>query len=282
LALYRALLRAYPGPFRREWQRDMVQLFGDCCRDGYCAGGVGGLARVWGVALADLAHSVPRERLERFRRPGRNRRNRHIRLALRALAAERGHARAHTVLRGGLAAHQFHVRWLRRLFRRSGSRMPRGLPAQERGIMRGQFQGFTNRARQVFATAQEEAQRFNYNYIGTEHMLLGLLHDPESLAAKVMGDVGVDLEELRQAVEHIMGRGERMTLGDVGLTPLAKKSIKLAVAEARSMGHHYIGTEHLLLGMIRLGEGLAAGVLESRGVTPERTRAETLRRLREG
>ena len=147
--------------------------------------------------------------------------------------------------------------------------------------MQDRFEQFTERARRVLSHAQEEAQRFNHNYIGTEHLLLGLLRDPDSLAARVLGDLGVRLEDARQAVEFIIGRGDRVVLGEIGLTPRAKKVIELAITEARSLGHHYVGTEHLLLGLVREGEGIAAGVLERLGVTLEQARDATLRRLRE-
>src|SRR5260221_7662573 len=145
--------------------------------------------------------------------------------------------------------------------------------------MRHQFEHFTERARKVLSLAQEEAQRFNHNYIGTEHLLLGLVREGDGVAAKVLSNLGVELNKVRSAVEFIIGRGDRIVLGDIGLTPRAKKVIELAVDEARRLNHHYIGTEHLLLGLVREGEGIAAGVLESLGVNLEKVRAETLRVL---
>ncbi|MHB8621463.1 MAG: Clp protease N-terminal domain-containing protein, partial [Chloroflexota bacterium] len=127
--------------------------------------------------------------------------------------------------------------------------------------------------------AQEEAQRFNHNYIGTEHLLLGLVREGEGVAAKVLGNLGVELNKVRSAVEFIIGRGDRMVVGEIGLTPRAKKVIELAVDEARRLGHHYIGTEHLLLGLVREGEGIAAGVLESLGVNLEKVRTQTIQVL---
>ena len=127
--------------------------------------------------------------------------------------------------------------------------------------------------------AQEEAHRFNHNYIGTEHILLGLVREGDGVAAKVLSNLGVELNKVRSAVEFIIGRGDRTVLGEIGLTPRAKKVIELAVDEARRLGHSYIGTEHLLLGLVREGEGIAAGVLESLGVNIERVRAETTRIL---
>jgi len=141
------------------------------------------------------------------------------------------------------------------------------------------FDKFTERARKVLSLAQEEAQRLKHNYIGTEHLLLGLVREGEGVAAKVLSNLGVDLKEARNTVEVIIGRGNRVVLGEIGLTPRAKKVIELAVDEARRMNHHYIGTEHLLLGLVREGEGIAAGALESMGVDLEKVRAETLRVL---
>ena len=145
--------------------------------------------------------------------------------------------------------------------------------------MADRFDKFTERARRVLTLAQEEAQRFNHNYIGTEHLLLGLVREGDGVAAKVLANLGVELSKVRSAVEFIIGRGDRAVLGEIGLTPRAKKVIELAVDEARRLNHHYIGTEHVLLGLVREGEGIAAGVLESLGVNLERVRAETTRVL---
>jgi ATP-dependent Clp protease ATP-binding subunit ClpC len=145
--------------------------------------------------------------------------------------------------------------------------------------MADRFDKFTERARRVLTLAQEEAHRFNHSYIGTEHILLGLVREGDGVAAKVLGNLGVELNKVRSAVEFIIGRGDRTVLGEIGLTPRAKKVIELAVDEARRLNHSYIGTEHLLLGLVREGEGIAAGVLESLGVNLERVRAETTRIL---
>jgi ATP-dependent Clp protease ATP-binding subunit ClpC len=145
--------------------------------------------------------------------------------------------------------------------------------------MADRFDKFTERARRVLTLAQEEAQRFNHNYIGTEHLLLGLVREGDGVAAKVLANLGVELNKVRSAVEFIIGRGDRATMGEIGLTPRAKKVIELAVDEARRLNHHYIGTEHVLLGLVREGEGIAAGVLESLGVNLERVRTETTRIL---
>ena len=144
---------------------------------------------------------------------------------------------------------------------------------------RDRFDKFTERARKVLSLAQEEAQRFQHNYIGTEHLLLGLVREGEGVAAKVLSNLGVELNKVRSAVEFIIGRGDRIVLGEIGLTPRAKKVIELAVDEARRLNHHYIGTEHLLLGLVREGEGIAAGVLESLGVNLEKVRTQTIQVL---
>ena len=141
---------------------------------------------------------------------------------------------------------------------------------------RGRFDKFTERSRKVLSLAQEEAQRFQHNYIGTEHLLLGLVREGEGVAAKVLLNLGVKLPKVRSAIENIIGHGDRIVLGEIGLTPRSKKVIELAVDEARRLNHHYIGTEHLLLGLVREGEGIAAGVLESFGLNLERVRRETL------
>src|SRR6185312_15206244 len=155
--------------------------------------------------------------------------------------------------------------------------------AFERGVTqvndRDRFDKFTERARKVLSLAQEEAQRFNHNYIGTEHLLLGLVREGEGVAAKVLNNLGVELNKVRNAIEFIIGRGDRAPVGEIGLTPRARKVIELAVDEARRLGHHYIGTEHLLLGLVREGEGIAAGVLESLGVNLEKVRQQTIQVL---
>ena len=145
--------------------------------------------------------------------------------------------------------------------------------------MGSRFEKFSERARRVLSLAQEEAQRFNHNYIGTEHILLGLVRETEGVAARVLSSLSVDLSKVRSAVEFIIGRGEKPAQGEIGLTPRAKKVVELAVDEARRMNHTYIGTEHLLIGLLREGEGVAAGVLESLAVTLDKVRSETHRIL---
>jgi ATP-dependent Clp protease ATP-binding subunit ClpC len=130
--------------------------------------------------------------------------------------------------------------------------------------------------------AQEEAQRFQHNYIGTEHLLLGLVREEGGVASQVLSNLGIEGDQVRRAIEAIIGRGERNVRGEVGLTPRAKKAIELAVDEARRLMHHFIGTEHILLGLLREGDGIAARVLEENfGLHLEQVRTETLRVLRE-
>ncbi len=148
--------------------------------------------------------------------------------------------------------------------------------------MASRFEKFSERARRVLTLAQEEARHLNHSYIDTEHILLGLVREEEAVAAKVLVNLGVSLSKVRSAVEFIIGHGEKSGSGEIGLTPRAKKVIELAIDEARHLGHNYIGTEHLLLGLLREGEGVAAGVLDSLGITLERTRAETTRILSQG
>lgn len=144
------------------------------------------------------------------------------------------------------------------------------------GGLNDKFEKFTERAQATLRFAQEEAQRFHHNYIGTEHLLLGLMREPDGLAVQILEAQGVHPNKVRAQVEFIIGRGDRAVLGEIGLTPRAKKVMELAVDEARRMNHHYVGTEHLLLGLIREGEGIAAGVLASLGVQLETIRTATV------
>ncbi len=147
--------------------------------------------------------------------------------------------------------------------------------------MASRFEKFSERARKVLILAQDEAQRLNHNYIGTEHILLGLVKEGEGVGTTVLVNLGADLGKIRSAVEFIIGHGEHPPSKEasLSLTPRAKKVVELAVDEARRMDQHYIGTEHLLLGLLREGEGVAAGVLESIGITLEKARTETTRIL---
>jgi ATP-dependent Clp protease ATP-binding subunit ClpC len=148
--------------------------------------------------------------------------------------------------------------------------------------MASRFEKFSERARRALTYAQEEAQRFNHNYIGTEHILLGLVRESDGVAAKVLTNLDIDLNKVRSAVEFIIGRGGKTGSAEVGLTPRAKRVIEFAVDEARRLNHSYVGTEHLLLGLLREGEGVAGGVLESLGVSLQRARDEVTRILSQG
>jgi ATP-dependent Clp protease ATP-binding subunit ClpA len=136
------------------------------------------------------------------------------------------------------------------------------------------FERFTDRARRVVVLAQEEARMLNHNYIGTEHILLGLIHEGEGVAARALESLGVSLETVRLQVEEIIGQGQEAPSGHIPFTPRAKKVIELAGREAEDLGHSYIGTEHLLLGLIREGNGVAAQVLARLGVDLAATRLQ--------
>src|SRR5687767_9684436 len=144
----------------------------------------------------------------------------------------------------------------------------------------GPFDRFNDRAKRVLALAQDEAIRFNHNYIGTEHLLLGLVREGEGVAARVLDSLGVELSKVRTAVEFIIGRGDSTTSpSEITLSPRTKKVIELAIDEARKRGHSHVGTEHLLLGLVREGEGIASGVLESLGVSLEKVRHQVIATL---
>src|SRR5919202_1138059 len=141
------------------------------------------------------------------------------------------------------------------------------------------FERFTERARKVVVLAQEEARHFNHNYIGTEHLLLGLLREDEGVAARALSSLNVALDEVREQVESIVGYGEEGTGGQAPFTPRSKKVLELALREALQLGHNYIGTEHILLGLVRESEGVAARVLSNLGVDPDKVRREVVRML---
>src|SRR5512136_60976 len=132
------------------------------------------------------------------------------------------------------------------------------------------FDRFTKRARRVLTRAQEEARNLNHRYIGTEHLLLGLVGEEGSVAMRVLHELGIAADQVRQSVERMVGRGTRPLYTQPTLTPRTKRVIELSVEEARRLGHHYIGTEHLLLGLVREGEGVAVDVLRQLGATPEK------------
>ncbi|MCT1368457.1 ATP-dependent Clp protease ATP-binding subunit [uncultured Kocuria sp.] len=134
------------------------------------------------------------------------------------------------------------------------------------------FERFTDRARRVVVLAQEEARMLNHNYIGTEHLLLGLIHEGEGIAAKALESMGVTLSSVREQVQDIIGPGQQAPSGHIPFTPRAKKVLELSLREALQLGHNYIGTEHILLGLIRAGEGVASQVLSKLGAEPSRVR----------
>ena len=141
------------------------------------------------------------------------------------------------------------------------------------------FERFTERARRVVVLAQDEARMLDHNYIGTEHILLGLIHEGEGVAAKALESLGISLDAVRQQVEEIIGRGQQQQppSGHIPFTPRAKKVLELSLREAQQLGHTYIGTEHILLGLIREGDGVAAQVLVGLGVDLNRARQQVIR-----
>jgi ATP-dependent Clp protease ATP-binding subunit ClpC len=141
------------------------------------------------------------------------------------------------------------------------------------------FERFTDRARRVVVLAQEEARMLNHNYIGTEHILLGLIHEGEGVAAKALESLGISLEGVREQVEEIIGQGQTAPAGHIPFTPRAKKVLELSLREALQLGHNYIGTEHILLGLIREGEGVAAQVLQKLGADLNRVRTQVIQLL---
>ena len=141
------------------------------------------------------------------------------------------------------------------------------------------FERFTDRARRVVVLAQEEARMLNHNYIGTEHILLGLIHEGEGVAAKALESLGISLEAVRSQVEEIIGQGQQAPSGHIPFTPRAKKVLELSLREALQLGHNYIGTEHILLGLIREGEGVAAQVLVKLGADLNKVRQQVIQLL---
>jgi ATP-dependent Clp protease ATP-binding subunit ClpC len=141
------------------------------------------------------------------------------------------------------------------------------------------FEKFTDKARRVVVLAQEEAKLLNHNYIGTEHILLGLIHEGEGVAAKALEALGINLEQVREQVQEIIGQGQQAPSGHIPFTPRAKKVLELSLREALQLGHSYIGTEHLLLGLIREGEGVAAQVLTKLGADTNKVRQQVIQLL---
>jgi ATP-dependent Clp protease ATP-binding subunit ClpA len=143
------------------------------------------------------------------------------------------------------------------------------------------FERFTERARKVMVLAQDEARRFHHTYIGTEHILLGLVREGEGVSAQALSSLGVTLEEVRKQVESVVGYGEGGMDAQAPFTPRSKKVLELSLREAMQLGHNYMGTEHLLLGMVRENEGVAARILSNLDLEPGRVRREVLRRIGE-
>jgi ATP-dependent Clp protease ATP-binding subunit ClpC len=141
------------------------------------------------------------------------------------------------------------------------------------------FERFTERARQVVVLAQEEAQGLRHNYIGTEHLLLGLLREEEGVGAHVLGELGVSLDDVRAQVAEIIGRGDVVTAGQIPFTPRAKKVLELSLREALTLGHNYIGTEHVLLGIARESDGVAARILLDKGAGADAIRDAVVRKV---
>src|SRR5689334_22754319 len=152
-------------------------------------------------------------------------------------------------------------------------------PFTVRKGVEGLFERFTERARQVVVLAQDEARALKHNYIGTEHILLGLLREEEGLAARVLESLDITVEEVRAQVARIVGQGDEVTSGQIPFTPRAKKVLELALREALSLGHNYIGTEHILLGLVRENEGVAARILLDFDADAEKIRNEIIRML---
>src|SRR5688572_10283004 len=141
------------------------------------------------------------------------------------------------------------------------------------------FERFTDRARRVVVLAQEEAKMLNHNYIGTEHILLGLIHEGEGVAAKALESLGISLDGVCEQVQDIIGQGQQQPTGHIPFTPRAKKVLELSLREALQLGHNYIGTEHILLGLIRESEGVAAQVLVKLGADLSRVRQQVIQLL---
>ncbi|XP_062184134.1 chaperone protein ClpC1, chloroplastic-like [Phragmites australis] len=156
---------------------------------------------------------------------------------------------------------------------------PRG--SASRGVVRAMFERFTEKAIKVIMLAQEEARRLGHNFVGTEQILLGLIGEGTGIAAKVLKSMGINLKDARVEVEKIIGRGSGFVAVEIPFTPRAKRVLELSLEEARQLGHNYIGSEHLLLGLLREGEGVAARVLESLGADPNNIRTQVIRMVGE-
>lgn len=150
-----------------------------------------------------------------------------------------------------------------------------------RGVVVAMFERFTEKAIKVIMLAQEEARRLGHNFVGTEQILLGLIGEGTGIAAKVLKSLGINLKESRVEVEKVIGRGSGFVAVEIPFTPRAKRVLELSLEEARQLGHSYIGSEHLLLGLLREGEGVAARVLENLGADPSNIRTQVVRMVGE-
>lgn len=278
--LYRLLLAVYPARFRCRFGAEMARTFRDACREAYRRRGAPAVPRLWPGTLGDLVRSAAAERFDKLRRPGRRRQWRrlqsHAVLYGAYTTAAAPFPRMEASMRASMHSRHALKRALARLFHRHG-----GAGGRPPVAARSHFDQFTGRARHVLLLGQEEAHRLRHSSIDTEHLLLGLLREEGGVAAAVLAGLGVELADVRAEVERITGRGGQSVPGPVRLTPRAKRAIELAVDEARLLDHHSIGTEHLLLGLIREKSGIAAGLLHNQGATLQRAREEVARALRE-
>src|SRR6516162_6843389 len=197
---------------------------------------------------------------------------------------EHGLADGHPRTRDGFGSGRGHVPWMDHHWRaRAGSVRPvlwaGGQALLSSARRRTMFERYTDRARRVVVLAQEEARMLDHNYIGTEHLRLGLIHEGEGVAAKALESLGISLDAVRQQVEEIIGQGQQAPSGHIPFTPRAKKVLELSLREALQLGHNYIGTEHILLGLIREGDGVAAQVLVKLGADLNRVRQQVIQVL---
>jgi hypothetical protein len=264
--LYQRLLVVCPRAFRRAFGAEMADVFADCCAEAWDRGGWPALLLTWPPAFWDLISTAALERLAGAQRgdeahwamPG-------LALAPSLAGDPTGDDSGRTEM-----PRRNTMTWrLKRMIRRL--RPAPYLPVGHLDLHR-----FTDRARTVLALAREEARGLRHNFIGTEHLLLGLIREDDGVAARALDELGVSADAVRGAVLFIIGRGDHVVAGEVPLTARAKLVLQLASDEARGLNHSYIGTEHLLLALIREGNGIAAGVLEGLGVDHVRARARIL------
>ena len=287
--VYRLLLAAYPKRFRQEYGREMALAFRDCCRDAHRQGGSLALLRLWPRTLRDLAVSALGERFDGLVRPrgrmslsspGVGRPRLVWPLRFRAPAWRVKRLRKRLVRVAAALAHSLR----RQRMSPAHVVLPRSqtyMPPRWRATTSDRFERYSKRALRTLTLAQEEARTFHHSYLGAEHLLLGLLREGDGVAAEAPKRLDVDLDAARRDVKFIIVRGDRVVVGGIGLTPRVKKVFGLAEDEARRLSHHYVGTEHLLPGLIREGEGMAADVLRRQGVELRTARDEVLAVLRE-